>query len=104
MNHIDRFVRETASYSVLDVMLADIAVRIQLPPSEYQKAVDHYEAINSWLDRADCPSSRRTPCRRPHGAGASPVRDAARTRGTGRRTGYSRSPPGARPGTLPTAP
>jgi len=35
MNYSDRFMRETASYSVLDVMLADIAVRIQLTPTDY---------------------------------------------------------------------
>lgn len=53
MNYSDRFLRETASYSVLDVMLADIAVRIQLPPSEYQTALDRYAAINEWIDRED---------------------------------------------------
>ncbi len=53
MNYSDRFLRETATYSTLDVMLADIAVRIQLPPSDYQKAVDHYEAVSDWLDRPD---------------------------------------------------
>jgi hypothetical protein len=53
VNYTDRFLRETASYSVLDVMLADIAVRIQLAPSDYQKAMDHYEAINEWIDRED---------------------------------------------------
>src|SRR5712671_5755821 len=53
MNYSDRFLRETASYSVLDIMLADIAVRIQLTPTDYQKAVDHYEAINEWIDRED---------------------------------------------------
>lgn len=53
MNYSDRFLRETASYSVLDIMLADIAVRIQLTPTDYQKAIDHYEAINEWIDRED---------------------------------------------------
>jgi Second Messenger Oligonucleotide or Dinucleotide Synthetase domain len=53
VNYSDRFLRETASYSVLDVMLTDIAVRIQLAPSDHQKAVDHYEAINEWIDRED---------------------------------------------------
>src|SRR5260370_27487964 len=60
MNHIspidrssDGFLRETASYSVLDIMLADIAVRVQLTPSDYQKAIDHYQAINEWIDRED---------------------------------------------------
>jgi hypothetical protein len=55
MNYSDRFLRETASYSVLDVMLADIAVRIQLTPTDYQKAIDHYEAINRWIDREESP-------------------------------------------------
>jgi hypothetical protein len=45
MNYSDRFLRETASYSVLDILLADIAVRIQLSPTDYQLAVDHYDAI-----------------------------------------------------------
>jgi hypothetical protein len=53
MNYSDRFLRETASYSVLDIMLADIAVRIQLTPTDYQKAIEHYEAINEWIDRDD---------------------------------------------------
>jgi hypothetical protein len=34
MNYSDRFLRETASYSVLDILLADIAVRIQLSPTD----------------------------------------------------------------------
>jgi hypothetical protein len=62
MNHIspissssDRFLRETASYTVLDIMLADIAVRVQLTPTDYQKAIEHYKAINEWIDRDDSP-------------------------------------------------
>jgi hypothetical protein len=55
MNYSDRFLRETASYSVLDVMLADIAVRIQLTPTDYQRAITDYEAINQWIDREDSP-------------------------------------------------
>jgi hypothetical protein len=55
MNYSDRFLRETASYSVLDILLADIAVRIQLTPTDYQTAVEHYEAINEWIDREDSP-------------------------------------------------
>jgi hypothetical protein len=46
MNYSDRFLRETASYSVMDVMLADIAVRIQLTPTDYQTAIEHFAAIN----------------------------------------------------------
>lgn len=55
MNYSDRFLRETASYSVLDVMLADIAVRIQLTPTDYQLAVDRFATINEWMDREDSP-------------------------------------------------
>jgi len=55
MNYSDRFLREIANYSPLDVMLADIAVRIQLSPTDYQRAVEHYHAINEWIDREDSP-------------------------------------------------
>lgn len=55
MNYSDRFLRETASYSVLDIMLADIAVRVQLTPTDYERAIEHYDAINEWMDREDSP-------------------------------------------------
>jgi hypothetical protein len=55
MNYTDRYLRETASYSALDVMLTDVAVRIQLSPTDYQLAVDHYHAIHDWLERDDSP-------------------------------------------------
>jgi hypothetical protein len=55
MNFTDRFLRESASYSALDVMLADVAVRIQLSPTDYQLAVDHYHAIHEWIEREDSP-------------------------------------------------
>lgn len=55
MNYLDRYLRETSSYSVQDVLLADIAVRIQLTPTDYQKAVDHADAINDWTDREESP-------------------------------------------------
>jgi hypothetical protein len=55
VNYADRFLRETASYSVLDVMLADIAIRIQLSPTDYEQAIKHYEAINEWMDREGSP-------------------------------------------------
>lgn len=55
MNYTDRILRATASYSVLDVMLADIAIRIQLSATDYETAIDHYNAINEWIDRPDSP-------------------------------------------------
>jgi hypothetical protein len=67
MNYSDRFLRETASYSVLDVMLADIAIRIQLTPTDYTAAVDHYEAINEWIDREESPLHGRVQLLYPQG-------------------------------------
>lgn len=55
MNYPDPILREIAAFSPLDVLLADIAVRIQLTPTDHQKAVEHYEAINHWLDREASP-------------------------------------------------
>jgi hypothetical protein len=55
MNYSDRYLRQIASYSTVDVMLADLAIRIQLSPTDYQLAVDHYQAINEWLERDDSP-------------------------------------------------
>ena len=40
-------------------MLADVAIRIQLSPTDYQMAVDHYHAINEWLEQNDSPSRSR---------------------------------------------
>ncbi len=51
MNYSDRYLRQIASYSTVDVMLADVAIRIQLSPTDHQIAVDHYHAINEWLER-----------------------------------------------------
>lgn len=47
--------RRVAQYSPLDIMLADVAVRVQLSPTDYQAAVAHYEAIADWLSRAGSP-------------------------------------------------
>jgi hypothetical protein len=53
MNYSDRHLRQIANYSTVDVMLADVAIRIQLSPTDYQRAVDHYHAISNWLERDD---------------------------------------------------
>jgi len=55
MNVVDRYLRETSSYGVLDVMLTDIAVRIQLTPTDYQRTVDRFDTINEWMDRDGSP-------------------------------------------------
>lgn len=53
MNYSDRYLRQIASYSIIDVLLADVAIRIQLSPTDYELAIDHYHAINEWLERQD---------------------------------------------------
>jgi len=55
MNYVDPIRREIARFDALDVLLADVATRIQLPPREYQKAVGHYETISAWIDRPGSP-------------------------------------------------
>ena len=55
MNYTDPILREIAAFSALDMMLADIAVRVQLTPTDYQRAIDHYQAIHEWIEREDSP-------------------------------------------------
>jgi len=55
MNYTDRYLHEIANYSTLDVLLADVAVRIQLSPTDYQLAVDRYHVIHEWIEREDSP-------------------------------------------------
>jgi Second Messenger Oligonucleotide or Dinucleotide Synthetase domain len=55
MNYTDRYLQEIAKYSPIDVMLADVAVRIQLSPTDYQRAIDHYHAIHEWIERDASP-------------------------------------------------
>jgi Second Messenger Oligonucleotide or Dinucleotide Synthetase domain len=55
MNYTDRHLNEIAKYSAIDVMLADVAVRIQLSPTDHQRAIDHYHAIHEWIERDDSP-------------------------------------------------
>ena len=38
-----------------DILLADIAIRIQLSRTDYDKAVERYETINDWIERDGSP-------------------------------------------------
>lgn len=42
-----------------DILLADVAVRIQLPPSLYDVATDRYETIRKWIEREGSPLAGR---------------------------------------------
>lgn len=37
----------------VDILLADVAIRLQLSRTKYEKAVGHYGAIQQWIDRED---------------------------------------------------
>ena len=54
--------------SPLDVMLAEIALRIQLSPTDHGKAVDRYETVSQWIDRPDSPLHGRVELTYPQGS------------------------------------
>ena len=39
----------------VDILLADVAIRIQLSPTDYNKAVSRYRTISDWIERAGSP-------------------------------------------------
>jgi len=55
MNQVDPILREISNYSPLDVMLADVAVRVQLTPTEHAQAEGHYHTLHEWLNRDESP-------------------------------------------------
>ena len=55
MNHTDLVLQKIARYTPQDILLADVAVRIQLSPTEYEQAVSHYAVMAAWIDRPDSP-------------------------------------------------
>ena len=54
--------------SPLDVMLTEIALRIQLSPTDHGKAVARYEAVSQWIDRPDSPLHGRVELTYPQGS------------------------------------
>ena len=54
--------------SPLDVMLAEIALRIQLSPTDHGKAVERYETVSDWIDRPDSPLHGRVELTYPQGS------------------------------------
>src|SRR5262245_49973358 len=47
-------IRRTA-FEPADVLLADVAVSVQLPPSLHEVATERYETIRNWIERAGSP-------------------------------------------------
>lgn len=54
-----------------EILLAGTAIRIELPPSLHQLAVDRYEAIRKHIERADSPLHDRVRIFYPQGSMAS---------------------------------
>ncbi|MCO6414083.1 MAG: nucleotidyltransferase [Thiogranum sp.] len=50
---MDRQVSVSPFENPLDLLLADVAIRVQLSPTQHGLAVERYEAIAEWLDRPD---------------------------------------------------
>src|SRR4051812_8906811 len=63
-----------------DILLADVAVRIQLPPSLYDVATDRYETIQKWIEREDSPFAGKVIRFYPQGSMAINATIAARAR------------------------
>lgn len=64
----------------LDALLADVAIRIQLSRSDYEKAAQRYEAINNWIGRADSTLKNRVDLFYPQGSMATGSTIASRLR------------------------
>lgn len=54
--------------NTLDLLLVDIAIRVQLSQTAYGKAVRRYEAIREWIEREDSPLAGRVELFYPQGS------------------------------------
>ena len=63
-----------------DILLADVAIRIQLSQTNYTKLVDRYETINRWIERPGSPLESRVTLFYPHGSMAIGATIASRLR------------------------
>ena len=56
--NVRRLLRPPLSEPV-DVLLADVAIRIQLSVTDYRKAEDRYQTLSEWIDRRGSPLEGR---------------------------------------------
>ena len=68
MSYLKDLPNNTALQTIADMLLADIAIRIQLTPTNHDLAVSRYEAINDWLDRPESPLCGRVALMYPQGS------------------------------------
>ncbi len=45
----------TPAHDLVDLLLAEVAVKVQLPPSRFAVAEQRYHTLSEWVDRADSP-------------------------------------------------
>lgn len=64
----------------VDVLLADIAIRIQLSRTDYAKAVQRYQAVSRWIERPNSPLWDRVQTLYPQGSMATGSTIASRLR------------------------
>jgi hypothetical protein len=55
VNYSPRNPPKSALPDVVDILLADIAIRIQLTKTDHDKAVDRFEVMRDWIDRPASP-------------------------------------------------
>ena len=51
-----------------DVLLADVAIRVQLSRTDYSKAVSRYRTVNHWIEREQSPLKDRVRLFYPQGS------------------------------------
>jgi len=51
-----------------DLLLADVAIRVQLTRTDYNKAVDRYQTVNDWIERDGSPLKDRADLFYPQGS------------------------------------
>ena len=55
MNYSPKNLPKSALPEVVDILLADIAIRIQLTKTNHDKVVDRFEVMRDWIDRPGSP-------------------------------------------------
>ena len=63
-----QIVRQPPLTNPIDVLLADVAIRVQLNRTDYDKLVDRYQTINRWIEREGSPLKDRVELFYPQGS------------------------------------
>lgn len=52
---MNQMVKTESQGDIVDILLADLAIRVQLSPTNYNLAVSRGQALSDWIDREDSP-------------------------------------------------